>query len=163
MLRVTRILNFMASIIGAAALALILALTVTDVLLRWLIDMPVRGSFEMIEYLMVLVAFLFLADTEAKRGHVGIELVIRRLPRRIQTSVNMVTTAMALLFISLVARQGLFEAINSWRIGQHSPDLQIPALPFRLFVAIGAGLLFLELLWTFREHLLSFVGPRNRK
>ncbi|MFC1823475.1 TRAP transporter small permease [Thermodesulfobacteriota bacterium] len=162
MLRVTRILNFIACIIGSLALAIILILTTTDVLLRWLISMPVRGSFEIIEYLMVLVAFLFLADTEAKRGHVGIELVISRLPTRIQASVNMVTTAMTLLFIGIVAWRGLREAINSWQVGQHSPDLEISAMPFRLVVAIGAGLLFLELLWTFREHLLSFAGQRKK-
>lgn len=61
--------------LSAVPVALIVALTFVDVIGRYLVSMPVKGSVEIIEYAMALLIFIALPVVTHKRGHVTVSLI----------------------------------------------------------------------------------------
>ena len=70
------------SIVGGAALVLMMGLTVADVVLRNLFAIVVPGGLEMTGLLMILVALSTLAMVEIARSHIQVDLLLRRCPTR---------------------------------------------------------------------------------
>lgn len=61
--------------LSAIPVAMIVILTFADVLGRYLLSSPVRGSMEIIEFAMALVVFTALPMVTLQRGHVSVSLI----------------------------------------------------------------------------------------
>lgn len=57
-------------IIGQSILALMALLITLDVILRYFFSRPIKGSYELIEFMMVMLVFLGLAYTQTDRKSV---------------------------------------------------------------------------------------------
>ncbi len=92
----------------------------------------------------MLAVFILLgvAYTHQVKGHVRVEMLVSKLPRRLRVILEIVTTVLSLFIIAVLAWQ-------AWVIGLEertvSDMLRVPQWPFRLLVSVGAFLLFLEL------------------
>ena len=68
---------------AAAALALLVALTVADVVGRYALNAPVPGATELTEFGVALVVFAALPAVCWRGGHVAVDLLDRFVPPRI--------------------------------------------------------------------------------
>ncbi len=131
---------------GAGGMIGLTFLIVADVCLRYLFNHPIVSSNELVMFMMAIVVFSALSYTETLDGHVRIDLVISRLPRRAQGALRGVTSILSLGLFALIAQQNIVRA-KALRIeGLTSPILHVPVYPFYLFVAFGCALLCLVLL-----------------
>ena len=73
-----------ATIVGSAALALMMILTFFNVSGRVLFDLPVKGYFEMIELSMLLMTVFAVVYTGSKKGHIRVDIVTSYLPKKSQ-------------------------------------------------------------------------------
>jgi TRAP-type C4-dicarboxylate transport system permease small subunit len=134
-------------IIGGAGGMLGLAfLIVTDVGLRYLFNRPIVSTHELVMFLMAVVVFSALSYTETLDGHVRIDLVVSRLPRRAQGALRGVTSILSLGLFALIAQQNIVRAKALRLEGLTSSTLHMPVYPFYLFAAFGCALLCLVLL-----------------
>ena len=96
-------------------------------------------------YGILLVFFILLgaAYTQQVKGHVGVDFVTSRLSPRPRAICEIVTTLLSLFIIAILVWQGWAEGIAEKAV---SDQLRIPQYPFKVLVAVGAFLLWLELL-----------------
>lgn len=129
--------------VGMFLLIPMMLLTTGDVIVRATFARTIPGALEISEYMLVVFILLGLAYTQQMKGHVRVSFLISRLPPRVQPAVEIVTTLLSLFIIFIVIWQGLVVGIHETTV---SDMLRVPQAPFRLLVAVGGFLLFLELL-----------------
>jgi TRAP-type C4-dicarboxylate transport system permease small subunit len=138
-----RRLNYIVCAIGMATIIPLMLLTFADVMLRGFFNKPIPGTFELSQYILAIFILLGAAYTQQVKGHVGVDFLTSRLSPRLQASCEIVTTLLSLFIIAVVVWQGWVEGITEKAV---SDQLRIPQYPFRVLVAVGGFLLWLELL-----------------
>ncbi|MBM4337949.1 MAG: TRAP transporter small permease [Deltaproteobacteria bacterium] len=128
---------------GVCLLLPLMLLTTVDVVGRKFFAKTVPGAFELSEYILAVFILLGAAYTQQVRGHVGVNFLTSRFSPRLQALCSILTLLLSLFIISIVIWQGWIEGIRERTV---SDMLRIPQYPFRLLVAIGGFLLWLELL-----------------
>ena len=156
------VINKISQITGTIAVVFLVGmmlLTVTDVFLRYVFSAPIKGSLELTEYAMVLAGFLGIAWCAVKRGHVKVDLVINRLPPRVQSVIDTITLVLAMTVVPLVAWQGFVQARYAQVERAASDFLDIPDYPFYLVVGLGFSLLVLVMV-TLLAELIGKVAKK---
>ena len=124
-----------------------------DVMGRYLFNSPVTGTYEYFGVLLACIVLLGLAYTQAARGHVRIELVVSRLPSRLQTIFGFFTTIIALFISVLIFWEGLELVISNWHLGRLVQTIQVPLFIPRMFVPLGALVLCFVLLVQILQYI----------
>ena len=131
----SRLLN----IIGVGAMALVMCFIVVDVLMRKLFNRPILGSYEIVEYGMVVIVFLALAYTQMTKGHISVELIAERFPLRAQAVLEIIVNLIATAFWGSIAIAGIFQTQAQYAKHTVSATLLIPAYPFAFLMAVGCA------------------------
>jgi TRAP-type C4-dicarboxylate transport system permease small subunit len=121
----------------------LMLLTVGDVMSRSFFNKPIPGTFELSEYMLAVIVLLGAAYTQQVKGHVGVDFLTSRYSHRTQAVLQALTTLAGLFVVAVLAWQGYLEGIQEKAV---SDQLRIPQWPFKLLVAAGGLLLWLELL-----------------
>jgi len=134
-------LNFAA----CAAILIMMMITCADVILRFF-GRPIVGAYELVGLSGTVVASFALAYTSLERGHIAVELLVARLPKRVQFLIDGINSLLGVAIFSLLAWQS-FAYANDLRVsGEVSLTLQIPTYPFVYSISVGCGMLCLVLL-----------------
>ncbi len=149
-------INFYACGVGMGLLIPLMLLTTGDVLGRKFFSKTIPGTFELSEYILAVFILLGAAYTQQVKGHVGVDFLTSRLSPRLRTVCEILTTLLSLFIIGIVIWQGWLEGIRERTV---SDMLRIPQYPFRLLVAVGGFLLWLELLLD----LFYSIGKLKRR
>lgn len=144
--------------IGAGVIAVMMLITVADVAGRYIFGQPVLGTYELSEFMLVIVVFFTIAHCELLRGHVTIDLAVLRLRQRAQDIINSIMYFFFLvLFIVLTWRLVVYATEQHG--GYLTGALEIPVFPFIYVAALGCGLLSLVVLM----HFLLFLAGALKK
>lgn len=141
--------------IGAAIMASMMFLTVLDVGLRYIFNSPLHGAFELVEYMMATLVPFSIVYCAYHKGHVSVELIIERFPRKLKVLCNIVTNLIALLFVAAISWQNVLYFFEVKASNLTSAVLLIPTYPFVIPIALGffayALILLLHLIELLRE------------
>jgi TRAP-type C4-dicarboxylate transport system permease small subunit len=157
--RVIRSVTRTVSSLGVALVILMMFDIVIDVVLRFLLNMPVLGTitFEAIGFMMVILTFLAIPYCEAQRAHISVDLLTSQLPKGMQAVIRRVTYFLSLFFLSVITWQSMVWAQNRAKSGVISVALGIPVYPFFYLVAFGWALFWVVVLVHFLESLVKGV------
>ncbi len=111
--------------VGAACLVGMVVLTCVDVVGRYF-KHPLFGSVELVTFLGVLAVAMALPFTHETKGHIGVELFVRRLPRKSRGFIDLATGMLSLGLFALVTWRMLVYAIKMMRSGEVSMNLELP-------------------------------------
>ena len=141
----------------AIFLFIMMALTSADVIGRYVLNAPISGAFEIVQYLMAVVVFAALPVTTASDSHLSVSLI----PPAMHGPIGRVHR----IFIRLVSAIALF--VIAWRMAsqaqilansqQVSGYLQLPLAPVAAVMAVFAALAFLIML----VKLIAAIGGRE--
>jgi TRAP-type C4-dicarboxylate transport system permease small subunit len=148
--------NLYISMAGMSLILPLMLLTTGDVIGRGFFRKPIPGTFELSEYLLAVFILLGAAYTQQVKGHVGVDFITSRLSPRLRKICQIITTLLSLFIIAIVVWQGFLQGMSERTV---SEILRIPQYPFRLLVAIGGFLLWLELLID----LIGLIGELVRR
>jgi TRAP-type C4-dicarboxylate transport system permease small subunit len=149
-----RIASTILSRVGAVALIAMMLLTATDVVGR-MFNSPVLGALELTEYLVLIVILTMLSYTQAEKGHVNVDLVVRNFSPKTQLIIDICTNIICLLLMGLIAYKGYYYALDAMEAGVASPNLYIPKYPLAFFMVLCTGVMCLEFLRTLIELFLQ--------
>ena len=135
--------NFYLCSVGMFLLIPMMLLTTGDVIGRAAWARPIPGAVEVSSYLLAVFILLGVAYTHQVKGHVRVSMLVSRLPERARLVLDVITTLLSLLIISILAWQGWIVGIEERAV---SDMLRIPQFPFRLLVSVAGLFLCLELL-----------------
>lgn len=131
--------------LAASAVILMMLLTCADVILR-MFRRPIPGTYEIMGFLGTVVIAFALAYTSLEKGHIAVEILVGRLPRRIKAAVETFASLIGVSLFALLTWQSLAYAADLRDSGEVSVTLTMPIYPFILGIAAGSGLLCLVLL-----------------
>ena len=144
---IARVSNWCNWVSAASAIAMML-LTCADVILR-IFRRPIPGTYEIVGLLGAVFVSFALAQTSIERGHIAVEFIVQRLPRKAQNVVECINALICGVLFSLITWQSIAYADDLKTFGEVSMTLQMPIYPFVYGIAIGCGMLSLVLLMRF--------------
>lgn len=145
--------------IGVAVLAGMMFLTAIDVGLRYLLRMPIKGAYEISQFMLVIVVFLAIAYTGVRRSHVGVTGLVSWFPETVRRIISSLNPIICIYVLFLIIWQSVVRALWLEGKGAESPVLEIPIHPFLFVVTFGSLLLSLVFLRDFLNYL--FQGAKS--
>ena len=136
---------------------MMMLLTAMDVLLRYIFNRPISGSYEISEYMMAIVVSTGLAYCAVVKGHVVVDLVISRFPSRVQAILNSIHLLISFALFVVITRQSYLYILTMKESSITSAVLLIPVFPFIAILTIGLGIYTLQLLADFLDTMLKAV------
>lgn len=123
-------------VVGAVFLFGMALLTCADVVGR-LFKYPIFGSVELVSFMGVIAIACSLPFTHQHKGHIGVELFIRKLPSKVKHSIALCTEILSLILFVLVAWRMFHYASKTQASGELSMNLQLPEYVIIYILACG--------------------------
>ncbi|WP_282121270.1 TRAP transporter small permease [Ruegeria atlantica] len=145
----SRVANFLAIAANALGTLVVLALVVVlnvDVIARGLFSAPLRGTYEMVQFSVVMIVFLQLADVvrvdRLTRSDGFLNLLHHRRPG-LTANLRRIINAISAIFMALIAYVTFPEFLHMWQTQDYFgvPGLfTLPWWPVKLVIACGTAL-----------------------
>jgi TRAP-type C4-dicarboxylate transport system permease small subunit len=150
---------------SACVVLVIMVFVSTDVVGRYFFNHPIPGTFEFSEVLLALIIFLALPYVQYLKANIAIRILSDRYPPRASKIFNIFCLLLGTVTFGLIAIQGMALFISSWQVREISEGtIPFPIYPFKIFVPIGFGLLFLRMAIQLLEAFgFSYEEGKNRE
>jgi TRAP-type C4-dicarboxylate transport system permease small subunit len=134
----------------------LMLLVVGNVILR-VLGYPIRGTFELVEFLTALAVGLSLANCAAQGGHVAATFLIDKLSEKAQIIANILIEMVILSFLALVFWRINIYATTIRLTGQVSQTTEIAYYPIIHLIAAGFLAYFLVTLGSLIDNVRKAV------
>ena len=152
-----KLLSSFFNLFAAASLAAIILLTCTDVSMRYFFSRPMAGTYDLVSLMGAVVAAFAMPYTMLMRGHVAVDLFVRKLSRKKQLAVETVTHVVGICLFPIMVWQCFALASDMKAAGEVTPTLLLPFYPVVYAIAVCFFVLCLAILvnlfniWLKRE------------
>ncbi len=136
------LLSNLCGLVSAGFIAAMMLLTVADVTLRAFFNIPLRGTYELIELLLAGTFFFALPAVFLRDEHIVVDVVDPVAPRAVPF-LKRFAELVAVVLLSLMAWQGWLAARDTVAFGDVTADLALPRVLHWIALlvgVIGAGL-----------------------
>ena len=133
------------NLIAALVILAVMFIGVFQVFGRKLINLPVPGYVDVVEFVMTVFAFISIAYTQRLGGHVRMEIIIKRFRGRALWFVELLGTLTVIGIVAILAWFGYEHFLRAWTIGDSTIDIEIPLWPSKLLVPIAFAVLLVRL------------------
>lgn len=144
MQKTTKLLNNLINIFMASALAIIVILLFTNVVLRYVFDSGIIWSQELSRYLFVWLVFLGAIVAFKDNEHLSVNMFVKRLPSGIK-KIAILINYLIMLWILYIILDGSWE-MTALNFGSKSPATGLPLSAIYvmgILVGISIGLIIL--------------------
>lgn len=147
-------------LISSIALIIMMFVTVINVVGRMFFHSPLYGSVELINLAGVFLVGFALSVTESEKGHIVIEIMIRKLPAKLELPFYIIATLITLGTLSFVTWGAYVFAWDTIiKPGSLTPVMHLPDAPFKFSWVAGC-----IMVWCyFAYHLVQAVIRFLRK
>lgn len=130
---------------GAGAVVFIMAITLADVIPRYLFGRGLYGTVEIGEVALVSAVWLGLAYAELDRAHVRTNIVTGRISPRAARVMRLFGYTIMLLFVAWLCWESVFRAIHSVELREYRFGIvRVPIWPGKVALAIGTLLMAIQ-------------------
>lgn len=146
------------TLIGGIIIFLLVFLAVTNILGRWIFNVPVDGYIDWVEQTMTFFAFLGIAYTQRQGGHIRMDIIVGALKGRVLWFAELVSTTLMLLLTLVLIYGSYLHFLRAYTIGDTSFDINLPTWPAKLVVPVALTVLALRLMlqiWGYFRALKS--------
>jgi len=124
--------------LAGIALAAMMLVTVADVVLRAVANLPIRGTFEIVELLLACTFFLALPASFLRDEHIVVDIVDGWAPRRVAL-LRRIAGVLGVVLMGLMAWQGWIAARDTLAFNDVTSDLALPRIWY--WVPVLAGMI----------------------
>jgi TRAP-type C4-dicarboxylate transport system permease small subunit len=129
---------------GGVVIFLLVFLATTNVLGRWVFDLPISGYIDWVEQAMAFMAFLGIAYTQREGGHIRMDMLVGNIRGRPLWFTELLSTVL-MLGVTLVLIYGSYlHFLRAFEIGDSSLDINLPTWPAKLVVPVALSVLALR-------------------
>lgn len=125
---------------GMAALAVGIAVTLLDILLRHSVNVAVVGTVDLMQWSVITAASWSIPYAFWRKSHVVVDIATLWLPVRTRNRLDTVAALLSALFVGLIGGYALPSALLAHEYGDSSQTLGIPMLWFWLPFLVGMTL-----------------------
>lgn len=132
--------------LAVAALVVLMMVTVCDVVLRYLFNRPIRGSYDMVETMLLVFVFNGMAAAFFGRRHIVIDLLDSLVGERAIAVLIHLADALAVVCLALLTWAMLLPAGQAYAYGDVKLELGLPIYVLWLVALVSlAGTIFCAL------------------
>lgn len=131
---------------GMVAVGSLAILVSYSAISRYAVNRAVFFAEELAGLLLVACAFLSFAFVFNKGGHIKLTLVTDRLPIRARYCLEIVTSVLALLYLTIFLKESCVFTYTSYLLGCHSNDAGLYEVPWMVLMSIGTLVFILSVL-----------------
>jgi TRAP-type C4-dicarboxylate transport system permease small subunit len=126
--------------ICAVLLLAMMALTVADVLGRYLLNAPLKGATELTELMLASVIFIGLPAAAIDRDHISVDILTMRLSSLHRLVLDKIVSLFCVFALAVIAWRlwAIGDQISGY--GGTTPTLKLPIAPVAYLVAALCGL-----------------------
>jgi len=149
--------------VAAATLCVVVLLIVVDVTGRYVLRMPVRGSVELVEVMMIIIIFGGMAATALAKGHVRVDVLIGRFPPTAQLVITACANLLTVGIVAIISWRNFAEGLYLESSHYVTLMLQLPLWTFAIVSSFFIGVFAIAFLVDFFESLGELIasGTRN--
>jgi TRAP-type C4-dicarboxylate transport system permease small subunit len=126
------------SLAGTAAFVLGVLLTMTDIGLRSVSTLTVKGAVDLMQLCVLTGAMLAIPHAFLSDQHVAIDLFAERMPQPVQLVLRIFAAFLATAFLSAVLYFSFWQAMSE--AGDRSQTIEIPMIWYWTPFLVGIGL-----------------------
>lgn len=151
-------------VICAGLVVFILMIVVTaDVISRSLFNRPLPNSYEYMELGMVFIVYLGISKVQREKGHIAIDMVIKKLPPRGVALVELVGCLIGLVLMGAIGWWGALAAWNSYETSEYIGSVaRLPVLPARAALVAGVAIICLRFLLDIWRYAQNVIWPERK-
>ncbi len=123
--------------LAALCVAGMMMVTVADVVLRWSLNIPVRGTVEIVELLLTCSFFLAQPATFLRDENIVVDVIDRFVGPGGVSVLKRIAAALAVLTLGILTWQGWIAAQDTLVFGDVTSDLAIPKIYYWIPLLIG--------------------------
>ena len=112
--------------VAASALVILMMVTVADVLLRYLFNRPIRGSYDMVDTMLLVFVFNGMAAGFFGRRNIVIDLIDSVVGTRMTAVLIRVADVLSVLCLGLLIWAMWLPAVQAYHYGDVKMELRIP-------------------------------------
>ena len=141
---------------GALLILAITALITYDVFRRYVLNDPMLGTHELVEYMLLATFFLFITDCWNASTHVRMSIVYEKMTGGVKKAADAFVGVTGALLFGVMAWKIWEELFYAIEVGQVSSELLMPIWPFKVVA-------FLCLMLFVSQLAMSSVIPLESK
>ena len=156
-----RLCNFVAGVVIMG----LMFLGVIQVVGRKVFNFPVRGYVDLVEFAMVVFAFLAISYCQRLGGHVRMEIIIGRFKGRMLWFFECIGILIAMYIIAVLMYYSYEHFLRSFDcsfpfcIGDSSMDIELPIWPSKLLVPFAFAMLLVRFTIQLAGYFRLFLYP----
>ncbi len=111
---------------SALFLTAMMLITVADVVMRAIFNLPITGTYDLVQLFLVGTVFLSIPDVFLRDKNIVIDFVDHVFGVRVVGALKLIANILALAFLGVLLWRMIPPALDSARFHEVSPDLSIP-------------------------------------
>lgn len=123
--------------VASVGMLLLMLVTVVDVFLRFLFNSPLRGSYELVESLLVVVITFGMSATFLKRQNISIDIVDTFVSPTVVRALIRLSDALTIICLIFVTWTMITPALQAYNYGDRKLDLQLPLYVLWIVAFVG--------------------------
>lgn len=147
------------TLIAAACIFGLMLLGVAQVLGRKLLNLPVSGYIDVVEFVMAVFAFMGAAYCQRLGAHVRMEILLQHLKGRPLWVLEALATIVALGVVAVIIVYAWDHFVRAYEFGDSTIDIELPLWPSKLIVPTALAILWLRLLLQLAGFLRLVCRP----
>ena len=134
-----------------------------EVIMRYIFNAPTTWGFEATAFAYGIHYMLGLSFMENAQGHVRVDIVIMRFPKKVQAAIMFITYLLIFMPVYGLMTYGAAKyAYTSTLNGElNSTSWAPPIWPIKILMAVGFLLLFIQGLSTMLKHLRTMTAKEE--
>lgn len=112
--------------LASIALMIMMVVTLADVFMRYVFNSPIRGTYELVEAMLVIFVFHGMSTAFLQRRNIAIDLIDTFAHRYIVTALIRLSDALTIVTLGLFAYAMITPAMQSYSYGEVKMELQVP-------------------------------------
>ena len=141
-----RFLSMFLNLFASVSLTAIILLTCLDVSMRYFFNRPIAGIYDLVSLMGAVIAAFAMPYTMLMKGHVAVDLLVRKLSRKKQLAVETVTHVAGMSLSLILVWQCFVLASDMKSAGEVTPTLLLPFYPIVYAMAVCFFVLCLAIL-----------------
>lgn len=151
------------STLSCIALFIMMLFMTFGVLMRFIFQYPLAGSYELVEHMMLVVVACTLAYSQVKKRHIRVDVLISRFSAKMRCILDLVIYIVFAAAVGFCAYQQYFSAMSNKAIGSTSMLLLFQLWPFYLLLAIAMSIFFLAALADCLKQIFTVIDTFGGK
>ncbi len=145
--------------IGSLFLCVMMVWITADVALRFVLNSPIIGTFEMVQYELVFFVFLAFGFTQFNHAHIRVLVIVERFGPRGRAVFGVLSGVVTVTILLIMTYGAVLQTQNMFEFQVTSSALLIPKWPFQAITIVGLlAYLVAQVVDIFRTTAIAIAG-----